>query len=576
MSFEQLQIKLLSKSGELLRCVNCFAGQVTVFRAHSGTDLQPYQRALAGIPGPERFSLNLDDEAYSPAQATLIGFGESFAGSSQSVAQFLASFGIPAGAVATALMNYGLDDLDMTLCSQLTPDQERRLRLLAATCSTEKILVLNNPFENVNSQWRERIAQQLVTFARTKEQIVIVPSLSYRPECWIDNEFIVRTQVGENLQRTIGFGSDTTQMQDVVAQVRSMVQDEDKLREVLANHPEALKAMEEEKQAPPQPSSQQLTSPTYNSQSLQQSPPSQALSGAHETQPEPARVLQSPNYQSGAFHTSAYQAPSEEDLGALSGDGADLDQTLQGGEIDLTRGVPASHVFGTLPPSRTRYYLGFGILMLCVFVGGLWVASEKKSNSQVVADTSVTSPHTSSEVTKQMEESSQTTNPFTAALANSQAKPPQKTESPTKGFLSKLTQAARSQKNQSPPRSSQPAKVAFALDMYNSGIRSAIQSAFNGSGPAPKISKQRKTTKTPQRKGEDLFTLLQSTSGSGNKLPDSNRNVGQAQSQTIGAGFGFPGNTTSNEDPEERRERIRQKFLEAIERAAARRKEQGE
>ena len=73
---ERLQIKLLSNSGELLRCVNCFAGQVTVLRGHSSADLQPYLRALAGIPGPERVSITIDDNEYSASHSNLIGFGE--------------------------------------------------------------------------------------------------------------------------------------------------------------------------------------------------------------------------------------------------------------------------------------------------------------------------------------------------------------------------------------------------------------------------------------------------------------------------------------------------------------------
>ena len=57
---KKLQAKLLSKTGELLNVINCFAGQVAVFRAHSAADLRPYLRALTGGQGPERFSITTD------------------------------------------------------------------------------------------------------------------------------------------------------------------------------------------------------------------------------------------------------------------------------------------------------------------------------------------------------------------------------------------------------------------------------------------------------------------------------------------------------------------------------------
>ncbi len=222
MSERQLQIKLLSRSGELLNVVNCFAGQVSVFRATAASDLMPYYRALAGIPGPERFSITFNSRPYSPQENILIGFGENFSLSegSQSVREFLLTHQVPDSAVDSMLMSYGLPDRADKTCSSLTPHEERVLRILAATYSTDKALVINDPFEPIINQWRERIAELLVTYARSKQEVVIVPVLSHRPECWIDNEFIARIQVGENVQKTIGFGSSATDINTVLNQLR--------------------------------------------------------------------------------------------------------------------------------------------------------------------------------------------------------------------------------------------------------------------------------------------------------------------------------------------------------------------
>jgi len=220
MGFKKLQIKQLSKTGELLRCLNCHASQVTVFRAFSSAALTPFQRALAGVPGPERFTIVLDGSPFEPDQHSLIGFGELFPAAGTTTLQFLTNMGISESSANSLLVSYGLDNVVSSYCTDLSEDQERRLRILAATSLEDKILILNNPFEIMNSQWKERFAELVISFARNKNQIVIIPSLSYRPQHWINNEMIARIQVGENIQKTIGFSSGSSEVAEMIKMVR--------------------------------------------------------------------------------------------------------------------------------------------------------------------------------------------------------------------------------------------------------------------------------------------------------------------------------------------------------------------
>lgn len=224
----KLQIKLLSKHGELLNCANCIAGQISVFRGHTVGDLLPYQRALSGVPGPERFSVQLDDHHYVPDQHILIGFGERFIGDEGSVGEFLTRAGLPAAMLEGALVSYGLDRVIHTRCALLSKCEERRLRLLAASYSQNQVIVLNDPFDPITSEWRERFAELLVQAARGAGRIVVVINLGYRPENWIDNEAVHRIQVGESVQKTIGFSNQGGggEVQDLVKQVRQLFKDE--------------------------------------------------------------------------------------------------------------------------------------------------------------------------------------------------------------------------------------------------------------------------------------------------------------------------------------------------------------
>ena len=225
MKRSSLQIKLLSKTGEVLSTVNAFSGQVTVLRAVSQLDLAPYRRALAGIPGSEKFAVTLNGETFDPNSANQIGFGEHFSQDSRRVSEYLKDNGVPDQTLEALVVSYGLERAIDLRCSHITPCEERRVRLLAANYQPDRPMLLHEPFEPIASQWREKFAALITTFARTANQIVLVTGTSYRPDCWIDNEYIARLQVGETIQKTIGFTAGASGSEPLMAQLREMMKE---------------------------------------------------------------------------------------------------------------------------------------------------------------------------------------------------------------------------------------------------------------------------------------------------------------------------------------------------------------
>ena len=223
---KKVQLKLLSASGELLNVITCHGGQVTVFRANSGADLRPYQRALSGATSKERISISVDGSEYNSEQHNLIGLGEPLPHTGLSLENYFETAGISAENTSALLNSFGIDRSLSTPCSTLTPDEERRIRLIVATCEPAKLLVLNEPFEHISSQWREQFAQLLTNFARQRNGLIIVTSLSFRPESWIDNDSVARVQVGETLQRTIGFGGAQSSSTGLMNQLRDAVRED--------------------------------------------------------------------------------------------------------------------------------------------------------------------------------------------------------------------------------------------------------------------------------------------------------------------------------------------------------------
>ena len=247
---KHLRIKQLSPSGQLVNCINCYEAQISVLRTVSRSAIQPYLNALHGIPGPEKFIIEIDEQPYSPEMNILIGFGERFSTDDGTVRSFLSRNNVPANMLDSLLFSHGLENLADAECHKLNRCEDRRLRILAAVYSSEGALILNDPFDPISSEWRERFAELLVNFARNKKRIVLVPFLSYRPEYWIDNEFIARIQVGESLQKTIGLPSQAIDIKSALERVREEhkkdSQDDLKIRPqtaALENAPQSFKKL---------------------------------------------------------------------------------------------------------------------------------------------------------------------------------------------------------------------------------------------------------------------------------------------------------------------------------------------
>jgi len=477
MGFRKLQIKRLSNNGELLRCINCHAGQITVLRATASSELTPFQRALAGVPGAERFSLTLDGRPFEPSNHSLVGYGESFPQADTTTVQFLTNMGVLEGQANSLLISYGLDSVLHAKCSELSEDQSRRLRIIAATTREDKILIINNPFEVINSQWRERVAELLTSFVRQKKQIVVIPSLTFRPQHWIDNETISRMQVGENIQKTIGFASGSSDVMDLIKEVRKDFAGDPSADLSAVNPPRA-------QEPPPQ---RQASKPDMKP-SLDDTHVSTSMS-AHQL-PQPGR-----------------------DFGF--------------------RNLLLSLIVGVL---------------IGVSVYGWWFIDDKPPTIATRIPAKAVEQKTTKENNPQ----------FKVEKTTAQQPEVVKVKKPTLTSIPVKPRTIKEMPN------APPTGVEYAIDLYPRRIKAAILLAFDDGSktPAGLRSERTKVTKGSLTKSpHNLFSMLESVSGSGEHLPD--RKV--TRSKTVSKSFNKT-SKLSDTDIEKRRELIRKKFLEAIER----------
>ena len=219
MGLKKLQIRRLSQSGEVISVVNCPAGKITVLRESNAGDLDPYKRAFAGVPGAEKFTIEIDGQTMEMAKHRLIGFGNETRIPANTVREFL-SASANAAAVDSLLISFGLEDIADKNPSSISDCARRRLLILSACQDPSKVLVLNNPFEPIGSTWRERIAEMLASSGKASGRITLITALDFRPSCWIDNDTIQRIQLGQDTQKTIGFAGSESEVQGIIEEVR--------------------------------------------------------------------------------------------------------------------------------------------------------------------------------------------------------------------------------------------------------------------------------------------------------------------------------------------------------------------
>lgn len=216
---EKLLIKQLSKSNEPIGLISCLPQKINVFRAQDPQDLAPYKRALTFTPGPERFALEHGNKKLDVNDIIYIGTSESEVLTQENIERFqalLKNNSIP----SVVFEQLSLKEAAKKEVKDFTACEIRRLAFLELFVLHSKICVLINPFEPVASNLREAIAEFLSEIAQTQEHIIIVPELNFRPNSWIESNSIQRIEVGQNLQKTIGLGNASSELQAMLEEVR--------------------------------------------------------------------------------------------------------------------------------------------------------------------------------------------------------------------------------------------------------------------------------------------------------------------------------------------------------------------
>ncbi|MBX7144544.1 MAG: hypothetical protein K1X79_08855 [Oligoflexia bacterium] len=216
-----LEIHKLDEKGTVARRINCLPGRITVLRSVHPTESEMYQQALLGKPSAGRFTILFRGAPYIPGRHNLIGDSPDFiTGDKKTVFQYLSASGVAENTIEKLLLEFSLGGLSQAACADLGPGQQRVLRLLAVAQNPEVVHVLVEPFAPLSEELREKVAMYLSDFVAKRAGIVVVTSLTVRPDAWIENEYISRAQLERPRTKTVGFGSDALNREELLAHMR--------------------------------------------------------------------------------------------------------------------------------------------------------------------------------------------------------------------------------------------------------------------------------------------------------------------------------------------------------------------
>lgn len=226
MTHQLLRLKQYSPAGALENIINCRAGSVTVFRANNVHLIERLRARLVGEDVDPPIEALLDGSPYLPVDHMLVGCGTVPIVGKQSASTFLQKMGVPAETAIRLMRHYGLAEVVEQECQTLDLCQATRLCILAGLYSPRGILVLDSPFSAMGYEWHETYAGLIAGAASLNNKIVVVIKLAIRPECWIDNPQIIRVQVDQLYQRTIGFGGSADEINILLEKLRQTAKSE--------------------------------------------------------------------------------------------------------------------------------------------------------------------------------------------------------------------------------------------------------------------------------------------------------------------------------------------------------------
>lgn len=188
---DDVVLRELSSGGEFARTVKCLPGSITIIpHGKDAEAFAPFREALLGKPSANTIEVRCGAHELHPSEVHIVSTGDVLA-PGMTVERVLEEAGASDEEKRQALTAIGLEGRPRELTENLSQGLLRRLSIVCALFSRSRVVVFDNPFHEIESEWSPAVAGLILSAATTGSQIVIVTGLARIPRVWKASPLVV-------------------------------------------------------------------------------------------------------------------------------------------------------------------------------------------------------------------------------------------------------------------------------------------------------------------------------------------------------------------------------------------------
>jgi len=227
---DDVVLRELSSGGEFARTVKCLPGTITIIPFGREADAFASFRDLLIGKRIANIAIRCGTHDLHPSEVHVVSNLDVLA-PGMTVEGVLDGAGATPGERRQALMAVGLEGRSEELTQDLSQGALRRLSAVRALFSRSRVVVFDNPFQDIESEWFPAVAGLLLSAAATGSQIVIVTGLARVPRVWKASPLVVIAglEIGARqgdtyiVEETIGY---LTKIRQLIGRNHSAEEDE--------------------------------------------------------------------------------------------------------------------------------------------------------------------------------------------------------------------------------------------------------------------------------------------------------------------------------------------------------------
>lgn len=182
---ETITLRTLGAQGSFARAFSCFPGRLTVFKNAT----EAVYGTLVQRDGVRRLDMRADSEDIHESEVQLCGHND-LVWEGESIPELLRQSGAPESGIPQVIAYLGLDRYGAQAPRNLPGTELRKLAVLNALYGKTRVLVYDRPFDRMDHDSAEALAELMLNAAALSLRTIIVTGVDVLPDAWRASEVV--------------------------------------------------------------------------------------------------------------------------------------------------------------------------------------------------------------------------------------------------------------------------------------------------------------------------------------------------------------------------------------------------